>query len=186
VIVCGIDLGYANLGIALVELSPNAPSVALVDSVTTGVPRGTKPEAFMEVLGPVFYRFFGRADAVGAEALSTFVGRTRPGENPLEKADVFIKLGVVAGIASEAARVHGIPYRTITPQALKRAVTGTRRAARYRNGKTDKRPMVAAVRRLVPEFRGTNHEADAILAATAIYAPQAILAALAGANITVQ
>jgi len=172
--ILGVDPGVSNCGWALVRPSP----LEVLACGSIGVPLKTDPERISAYFGQQWGALLGGVDRVGSEALTWFsMSQERAkarGHAQTMPTETMVKLTIAYTELLGACRDREIPFRKIQPPALKAAVTGHRKAS--------KQPMLDAVRDLFPGWTGSHHTADAVLAALACWAPEALL----GERVTAQ
>lgn len=161
-IVLGVDPGYRNLGLSVVEVSEDKRAIKILHSENMSVGKATAPMAFTKFLWPKLETLnekYGPIEAVASETPPFIMSQI--------KTTAF--LWAVSSIIVAWAHSKGIPFRHASPLSLKRAV------CRAFQRKWDRKfiPKKSEVKLLVSKFAGesgkTSHENDATLAAMLLF-----------------
>lgn len=166
--ILGIDPGYRNLGLARITISGDGPRCKVEEFKTwvESVPWEAKPECFAATFAPSLRRAMEGCSLIAAERLPDF---SAVGSRRMMRLDtqVWTRLGVVVGIWTTLALELGIPVRVLSPQQIKGGATGSRVAS--------KAAVRNVIRKALPGFQGTDHEADAAAAALLAADPALVL-----------
>ena len=161
-IVLGVDPGYRNLGLSIVEVSDDRRAVKILHSENMSVGKATAPMAFTKFLWPKLedlHDRYGPIEAVASETPPFIMSQI--------KTTAF--LWAVSSIIVAWAHAKNIPFRHASPLSLKKAV------CRAFQRKWDRKfiPKKSEVKLLVSKFTGksgaTSHENDATLAAMLLF-----------------
>lgn len=156
----GIDVGFTNLGLAVVDMGPDAPvSVAWSQNVYVG--DSGHPQHFSKTLVPYLNNIYAEYQftCIGAETPPFIVGQIK----------TTALLHRVFGNIECWAHERGLPVRYVAPMAIKRRAQ--RLVGETDKKRTEKALIREAVERLVGgKARRTNHENDAAFAAWACWA----------------
>lgn len=153
--VLGVDPGYRNLGLAILEIEGS--EVRLIHSRCMAVGRVTAPLAFTKFLWPALNELdqeFGPIDGIASETPPFIMGQI--------KTTAF--LWAVSSIIVAWSHAKGLAFRHASPLSLKRAVCKILGVEWDRKYIPKKRDVKQAVKKLLAESGGTSHEDDAILA----------------------
>jgi Holliday junction resolvasome RuvABC endonuclease subunit len=160
--ILGVDPGYRNLGLCLVEVSSSGKIAQVIYSKNMSVGKATAPLAFTKFLWPELeeiHKNHGPIEAVASETPPFIMGQI--------KTTAF--LWAVSSIVVAWSHVKQIPFRHASPISLKRAV------CRGLGREWDKRyiPKKSEVKLLITRLTGqsctTSHENDAALAALLMF-----------------
>jgi Holliday junction resolvasome RuvABC endonuclease subunit len=158
--ILGVDPGYRNLGLSILEV--DGPEVTLIYSKTMSVGRVTAPMAFTKFLWPALEelnREHGPIDGIASETPPFIMGQI--------KTTAF--LWAVSSIIVAWAHVNGVAFRHASPLSLKRAVCRILRQEWDKKYIPKKRDVKLAVRQVLGASGQTSHEDDATLAALVMF-----------------
>ncbi len=163
-ILVGIDPGHRNLGLARLEVADHR--IVAATTQTLSIPKATRIEEYAHLLRPTLLELFTGALHIGAEAFPEVFSR-RPRDGHPQPVATWTRIGTVVGIWTAVAEELKVSWSAVLPLVLKRLATA--------NYKAEKADMIAAARSAWPAFQGTDHEADALLAALACGAQEVLL-----------
>ena len=160
--ILGVDPGYRNLGLCLVEVSDTGKAAQILYSRNMSVGKATAPMAFTKFLWPALeeiHKEHGPINGIASETPPFIMGQI--------KTTAF--LWAVSSIIVAWSHAHQIAFRHASPISLKRAVC--RGLGREWNSKYI--PKKSEVKLLVSKLLGqdctTSHENDAALAALLMF-----------------
>lgn len=163
-IILGVDPGYRNLGLSIVETSADEQSAKVRHSTNVSVGKVTAPLMFARFLWPKLddlNKKFGPIEGIASETPPFIMGQI--------KTTAF--LWAVSSIIVSWAHVNGVPFKHSSPISLKRAVCSILGRVWSRKDIPKKADVRAAVVALVGDVaKGTtSHENDATLAAILMF-----------------
>ena len=162
-IVLGVDPGYRNLGLSIVDISEHSTRLEIPFSRNMSGGKATAPLMFTKFLWPELERLHAeyKIEAIASETPPFIMGQI--------KTTAF--LWAVSSIIVSWAYAHDIPFRHASPISLKRAVSRTLQVPWTNKYIPRKSDVKAAVKRLTKDgtARSTSHENDAILAAAMMF-----------------
>lgn len=164
-LILALDPGYANLGIAVVELDEDNKGlntiVKIHHSETIRVGCASRPLKFAEKL---WHRLEGLGESFDFDAVAfetpTFIMR---------QIRTTALLWHTMGIVTSWATHHGLPVRSQAPITLKRTACFLLQRKYDKGNLPDKKEVGHALKELGVVSRSTDHENDAILAAFSCY-----------------
>jgi len=166
-IILGIDPGYSNLGVAVVDLGGPTPQVLWSDCIHVGA-HSSRPEGWAARLIPKLDDLAERfAPQVVATETPPFITPTR--KMSMEAVGRLVKtsalLSRVSGMIQGWAHSRGLDYGEIAPVALKRHVA-KRLGIRWNRKFMPKKSEVGlCVKEVFGASPKTDHEQDAVMIA---------------------
>ena len=160
-IVLGVDPGYRNLGLSIVEISGDGKKAKVLYSKNVSVGKATAPMMFTKFLWPrlvALHKEYG-IEAVASETPPFIMGQI--------KTTAF--LWAVGSIIVAWAHNEGVPFKHASPISLKRGVCRALELPWDRKFIPKKKDVKAAVRRITGDCGSTSHEDDATLAAILMF-----------------
>lgn len=160
--ILGVDPGYRNLGLCLVDISSSGKAAQRVYSTNMSVGRATAPLAFTKFLWPELdriHRVHGPIEGIASETPPFIMGQI--------KTTAF--LWAVSSIVVAWSHVNKTAFRHASPISLKRATCrglGREWDKRYIPKKSEVKQLIV---QLLGESAGTSHENDAALAALLMF-----------------
>jgi Holliday junction resolvasome RuvABC endonuclease subunit len=164
-LILGIDPGYANFGIAVVDIAVGKGEGALRRVLFTkslSVGSKSSPMKFASKLHPELdkiYATYGPFKGVAAESPTLIMNQVRT------TALIWHAMGIVTGWACD----KGIPFRHLSPISLKRVAMRCLDIPLSSRKYPKKTQIKKLVESWVGEGKRTSHENDAILAAVSCY-----------------
>ena len=160
-IVLGVDPGYRNLGLSIVEITEHSSRMKILYSKNMCVGKATAPLMFTKFLWPMLSRLHKEyaIEAIASETPPFIMGQI--------KTTAF--LWSVSSIIVSWAYVHDIPFKHSSPISLKRAVSKVLQIPWSRKYMPKKSDVKSAVERLCGVTCSTSHENDATLAAAMMF-----------------
>lgn len=161
-LILGIDPGYTNLGLAVID-SENM-EIVFGETITVGVE--ARPDLFAQRLWPRLERIF---DIYPVEAVATETppyltpgGKRGGGRSKATLVKTSALLARVSGIIQAWAEFRGVSYKEIPPVTLKRHCARILKCEERNPSKTQ---IAEAVESLFGKRAGNNHANDAALIA---------------------
>jgi Holliday junction resolvasome RuvABC endonuclease subunit len=161
-IVLGVDPGYRNLGLSIVDITEDGKTAEIMFSKNMSVGKATAPMAFTKFLYPELERLnaeYGPIEAVASETPPFIMGQI--------KTTAF--LWAVSSIIVVWAHVKDIPFRHAAPLSLKKAVCRAAKKKWDRKFIPKKSEVKEIVQRITASNPVTSHESDATLAALLMF-----------------
>lgn len=159
-IVLGVDPGYRNLGLAVVEIKGNSARVLYSKNMAVG--KATAPLAFTKFLWPELEKInatYGQIEGVASETPPFIMGQIR----------TTAFLWAVSSIIVAWSHVINVPFRHASPISLKKAVCRASRKPWDRKYIPTKSEVKRLIAKLLGESCATSHENDAVLAALVMF-----------------
>jgi len=161
-IILGVDPGYRNLGLSVVEIDEYSTRIKILSSQNMSVGKATAPLMFTKFLWPTLSSLHSQygIDAIASETPPFIMGQI--------KTTAF--LWAVSSIIVAWAYSEDIPFRHASPISLKKAVSRVLQIPWSKKYMPKKSDVKSAVERLSGE-KGlpTSHENDATLAAALMF-----------------
>lgn len=160
--ILGVDPGYRNLGLTLLDISQSGKAAHLLFSNNMSVGKATAPLAFTKFLWPELDRInrvHGPIEGIASETPPFIMGQI--------KTTAF--LWAVSTIVVAWAHVNKVAFRHASPISLKHGVCrglGREWDKRYIPKKSDVKTLI---NRLIGDSCSTSHENDAALAALLMF-----------------
>jgi Holliday junction resolvasome RuvABC endonuclease subunit len=162
-IILGVDPGYRNLGLSIVDISEHGTHLEILFSKNMSVGKATAPLMFTKFLWPELIHLHAKYkfEAIASETPPFIMGQI--------KTTAF--LWAVSSIIVSWAYAHKIPFKHASPISLKRGVSRILQIPWSRKYIPKKSDVKAAVKRLTKggESCSTSHENDATLAAALMF-----------------
>ena len=161
-IVLGVDPGYRNLGLSVIEISDDGKDVTVLHSRNMAVGRATAPMAFAKFLVPALDRLnkdHGPIDAVASETPPFIEGALK----------TTAYLWAVTAIIVCWAQIHDMRMKHTSPLSIKRGVCRTLKMKWDQKFIPRKSHVKEAVGVLVGDTATSSHENDATFAALLLY-----------------
>jgi len=157
--ILGVDPGYRNLGLAVIDVS--GPRPTLVWSARKSIGSPDSGLAFVRFLWPILEELHTVYDIQGvATETPPFI---------MTRVKISSLLWSITTIIATWAFVRGIPLRHIMPLNLKRACCRALGRKYDRKAIPKKKEVRAAVSSILGSHGKTSHEDDAALAAILLY-----------------
>ena len=161
-IILGVDPGYRNLGLSIVEITADGKGAKVLFSQNVSVGKATAPMMFTKFLWPrlvAMHEEYG-IDAVASETPPFIMGQI--------KTTAF--LWAVGSIIVAWAHSAGVPFKHASPLSLKRGVCRALDIPWDRKLIPKKKDVKTAVRKLTGGAgSASSHEDDATLAAILMF-----------------
>ncbi len=160
--VLGVDPGYRNLGLAIVDIADDQQSAEVIYSKSMSVGKSTAPMAFTKFLWPELERLnadYGPIEAIASETPPFIMGQI--------KTTAF--LWAVSSIIVAWAHNRQLAFRHASPLSLKKAVCRALGRPWNRKYIPKKSEVKLAVQGITACKSGTSHEHDAALAALVMF-----------------
>jgi|TARA_R100001530_G_scaffold134221_2_gene108685 Holliday junction resolvasome RuvABC endonuclease subunit len=164
-LILGVDPGYANLGLAVVDVAQGKGEGSLrrlLFSKSISVGSASSPMRFADRLHPELDKIwatYGPFKGVGAESPTLIMRRVR----------TTALIWHVTGIVTAWAKDKNIPFKHLHPISLKRVAMRCLDIPLSSKKYPKKREIKELVATWIGEGNRTSHENDAILAAVACY-----------------
>ena len=160
-IVLGVDPGYRNLGLSVVEFNDEGKRMQVLESKNMTVGKASAPLTFTKFLWPEWERLHKahKIDGVASETPPFIMGQIR----------TTAFLWAVSSIIVAWAYVKDLSFRHASPIALKRGVCTVLDMPWDRKYIPKKKDVKRAVEQLAGEPLATSHENDAAFAAALMF-----------------
>jgi len=158
-VILGVDPGYRNLGLAILDISGPRPSILWSKNKSIGSPSaGMEFVRFLWPLLDELHTEYG-IEAIATETPPFIAGRPK----------VSALLWAISSIIASWGHAKGIPLRHAQPLTLKRACSRILGREYDRKNIPKKKDIREAVKKLLGARGRTSHEDDAILSIITLY-----------------
>lgn len=161
-IILGVDPGYRNLGLSIVQVSEDGKAATIIHSQNMSVGKATAPMTFTKFLWPELERLneeYGPIDGVASETPPFIMGQI--------KTTAF--LWAVSSIIVAWSHSRKIAFRHASPLSLKKAVCRAVGKEWDRKFIPKKREVKEVVKSITASSCHSSHESDATLAAILMF-----------------